>query len=311
MNKDSLIFVAGAKGMVGSSIVRKLEQEGYNNLLTPTHIELNLTNQDEVIYFFYKHKPEYVFIAAAKVGGIVANDSLRAQFIYDNLMIQTNVIHAAYKYGVKKLLFLGSSCIYPKSYSLPWKEEDLLSAHLEPTNEPYAVAKIAGIKMCEAYRDQYGCNFISVMPPNLYGKGDRYTQHSSHVVPSLIKRFHEAKINMEKEVIVWGSGKPYRELMYADDFADCCIFLMQNYNERLFINTGTGEEVTINALAHIIKDVVEFKGDIIFDTSKPDGTLRKVMNIDRIHNLGWYHKTSLIEGLQQAYKYFKQEHENN
>lgn len=311
MNKHSKTAILGHKGMVGGSIHRKLREEGYSNITTASRHLCDLRDQIGVDAFFRDQKPEYVFLCAAKVGGIVSNNSLRAEFIFDNLMIQTNVIHAAHTYGVKKLLFLGSSCIYPKVYTSPWKEEDLLSAHLEPTNEPYAIAKIAGIKMCEAYRDQYGCNFISVMPPNLYGRGDRYMQHTSHVVPSLIKRFHEAKINMESHVVVWGSGKPYRELMYADDFADCCVFLMQNYNERLFINTGTGEEVTINALAHIIKDVVEYKGSIVFDTSKPDGTLRKVMNIDRIHNLGWHHKTSLIEGLQQTYKYFKQEHENN
>lgn len=308
MNKDSKIFVAGQRGMVGSAIIRKLHEEGYNNVMQRECTDLS--QQIRTNIFFDHERPDYVFIAAAKVGGIVANDSLRAQFIYDNLMIQTNIIDAAYRYGVIKLLFLGSSCIYPKQYSKPWKEEDLLSGHLEPTNEPYAIAKIAGIKMCEAYRDQYGCNFISVMPPNLYGRGDRYMQHTSHVVPALIKRFHEAKINGETEVIVWGSGKPYRELMYSDDFADCCIFLMNNYNERLFINTGTGEEVTINKLAHIIKSVVEFKGEIYFDHRKPDGVMRKVMDIGRIHNLGWHHKTSLIEGLQQSYKYFKEEYGN-
>lgn len=310
MNKDSKIYVAGCGGMVGSSIVRRLQQEGYDNIICPTHEDLDLIDQEQTDYFFGKYEPEYVFLAAAKVGGILANNTKRAEFIYDNLMIQSNVIHAAWEYGVKKLLFLGSSCIYPKKYTSPWKEEQLMSAELEPTNEPYAIAKIAGIKMCEAYRDQYGCNFISVMPPNLYGQGDNYNKENTHVVPMLIRRFHEAKINGQDNVLVWGSGKPFRELMYCDDLADCCVFLMENYNKRLFINTGTGEEVTIQKLAHIIRDVVELKAEIHFDSSKPDGTLRKVMNIDRIHNLGWHHKTSLIEGLQQAYKHFKEEYGN-
>lgn len=308
MNKDSKIVVLGQMGMVGSAILRKLQQEGYTNIIEREALDLRAQLRTNI--YFEHERPEYVFIAAAKVGGILANDTKRAEFIYDNLMIQTNVINAAWKYEVKKLLFLGSSCIYPKTYTHPWKEEELLSGPLEHTNEPYAVAKIAGIKMCEAYRDQYGCNFISVMPPNLYGRGDNYNKENTHVVPSLIRRFHEAKVNGDKEVIVWGSGKPYRELMYVDDLAECCIFLMNNYNERVFINTGTGEEITIENLAWVIRGVVGFTGGISFDTSKPDGTLRKVMNLDRIHGLGWRHKTSFVEGLQLAYTYFKEEYGN-
>lgn len=311
MNKDSKIYIAGHGGMVGGAIVRKLMEQGYDIRYGKSHKELDLRNKLEVEDYFYFHKPEYVFLAAAKVGGIVANDTYRAEFIYDNLMIQSNVIHAAYKYGVKKLLFLGSSCIYPKHSIKPLKEEDLMSGYLEPTNEPYAVAKIAGIKMCEAYRDQYGCNFISVMPPNLYGQGDKYTASNSHVVPSLIQRFHKAKIYNLADVIVWGSGEPFREFMYCDDLADCCIFLMNNYNERIFINSGTGEEVTIKQLANMIKEVVGFKGEIKFNTNVPDGTYRKVMDITRIHDMGWEHKISLQEGIKLAYKFYLKEKTND
>lgn len=308
MDKKSKIFVAGHKGMVGAAIVIRLQEFGYSNIITRTHSELDLIDQQKVNEFFEQEKPEYVFIAAAKVGGIKANNDYRAEFIYENLMIECNIIHAAYKYGVNKLLALGSSCIYRHDLSIPLMEEDLMMGKLEPTNEPYAIAKIAGIKLCEAYRDQYGFNAISCMPPNLYGRGEDYDKPNTHVFPMLLKRFHEAKENNLREVMVWGTGKPYREFMYCDDMADSCIFLMLNYDGRQFLNTGTGEEVTIKELAYLIKNEVGYKGDIVFDTTKPDGTMRKVMNIDRIHNLGWHHKISLQEGIKLAYHYFKKDY---
>lgn len=310
MEKDNVIFVAGHLGMVGSSIVRRLKELGFNNLLLRTHGELDLKNQAAVDTFFKVHKPEYVFLAAAKVGGIMANDTLRAEFIYDNLMIECNVIHSSWKYGVKKLLALGSSCIYPRESTRPLVEEDLMTNPLEPTNEPYAIAKIAGIKMCEAYRDQYGFNAISIMPPNLYGRGDNYAKHNTHVLPSLLRRFHEAKENNEPTVTVWGTGEPYREFMYSDDMADACIFLMQNYDGRLFLNAGTGIDIQIKELAEKIKKVVGYEGKIIYDATKPDGTQRKVLDVSRLHNLGWHHKIELDEGLQLSYKWFKKELEN-
>ena len=310
MEEASSIVIFGHTGMVGSAIVRKLKQLGFTNLLLRTHGELDLTNQAQVDNFFKSNKPEYVFLAAAKVGGIMANDTLRAEFIYDNLMIECNVIHSSYKYGVKKLLALGSSCIYPRESTRPLIEEDLMSNPLEPTNEPYAIAKIAGIKLCEAYRDQYGCNFISIMPPNLYGRGDNYAKHNTHVLPSLLRRFHEAKENNELQVIVWGTGEPYREFMYSDDMADACIFLMENYDGRLFLNAGTGIDIQIKELAEKIKKVVGYEGDIVYDATKPDGTQRKVLDITRLHNLGWYHKIELDEGLKLSYKWFKKELEN-
>jgi len=307
MEKSVKIYVAGHRGMVGSAIVRKLEQEGFKNIIQRSSSELDLRNQQEVNEFFAKEKPDYVFLAAAKVGGIVANNTYRAEFLYDNLMIESNIIHAAYIQKVKKLLFLGSSCIYPKLAPQPLREEYLLTGLLEHTNEGYAVAKIAGIKLCEAYRDQYGCNFISAMPTNLYGQGDNYHPQNAHVIPSLIRRFHEAKINEAPVVTIWGSGSPLREFMYSDDVADACFFLMESYNDKMFVNIGTGEDLTIKDLAMQIKDVVGYKGEITFDTSKPDGTPRKLMDSGRLHSMGWKHKTSLAEGLRKAYQFFKQE----
>jgi GDP-L-fucose synthase len=307
MEKTSRIYVAGHRGMVGSAITRKLRQEGYINLLVRTSGELDLRHQQAVNDFFDKEKPEYVFLAAAKVGGILANNTYRAEFLYDNLLIESNIIQAAYLYGVKKLLFLGSSCIYPKLAPQPLKEEYLLTGLLEPTNEPYAIAKIAGIKLCEAYRDQYGCNFISAMPTNLYGQGDNYDLQHSHVLPALIRKFHEAKKSNAQSVEIWGTGSPFREFMYVDDVADASYFLMQEYDEKLFLNVGTGEEVSIKELALLIKDVVGFAGDLKFDTSKPDGTPRKLMDSSRLHALGWKHKTSLQEGLKKTYQYFLNE----
>jgi len=304
MNKDSKIYVAGHRGMVGSAILRKLQKEGYSNIITKTSQELDLRIQKEVDDFFKLEKPEYVFLAAAKVGGILANNTYRAEFIYDNLMIQSNVIHSAYKYGVKKLLFLGSSCIYPKYAPQPMKEEYLLSGYLEPTNEPYAIAKITGIKMCEAYRHQYGCNFISAMPTNLYGPNDNYDLNNSHVLPALIRKFHEAKIYNKKEVIVWGTGNPRREFMHVDDLADACLFLMLNYNDNQFVNVGTGKDISIRELAELIKTIVGYEGNIIFDTTKPDGTPRKLLDLNYIHSLGWHHKIELEEGIKMTYQDF-------
>ena len=306
METSSKIYVAGHNGMVGSAIVRKLKQQGFVNLVLKSSTELDLRNQQAVHSFFEKEKPEYVFLAAAKVGGILANNTYRADFLYENLMIESNIIHAAYKYGVTKLLFLGSSCIYPKLAQQPLKETDLLTGLLEPTNEPYAVAKIAGIKLCEAYRDQYGCNFIAAMPTNLYGQGDNYHLQNSHVIPAQIRKFHEAKEQRQHSVEIWGSGTPLREFMYVDDLADACLFLMQNYNEKLFINIGSGEEVSIKELALVIKEVTGFTGELKFDTSKPDGTPRKLMDSSRLHGLGWRSTIGLKEGLQKAYGFYKE-----
>ncbi|WP_316834025.1 GDP-L-fucose synthase [Pedobacter nutrimenti] len=308
MEKHSKIYVAGHRGMVGSAILRKLEKEGYSNLLTRTSSELDLRDQQAVTAFFEKEMPEYVFLAAAKVGGIVANNTYRADFLYENLCIQNNVIHQAYKTGVKKLMFLGSSCIYPKLAPQPLKEEYLLTGLLEETNEPYAIAKIAGIKMCDAYRAQYGCNFISVMPTNLYGYNDNYHPQNSHVLPALIRKFHEAKINGTAEVLVWGSGSPMREFLFADDLADACYFLMQTYNENHLINIGTGKDLTIKDLALLIKKVVGFEGTLTFDSSKPDGTPRKLMDVSKLHSLGWKHQVELEEGIHLAYKDFLNKH---
>lgn len=306
MEQNSKIYVAGHNGMVGSAIVRKLREEGYENLVLRGSKELDLRDQQAVHAFFAEEKPEFVFLAAAKVGGIVANNTYRAEFLYDNLAMELNVIHAAYKNDVKKLLFLGSSCIYPKMAPQPMKEDDLLTGLLEQTNEPYAIAKIAGIKLCEAYRDQYGCNFIAAMPTNLFGKGDNYHLQNSHVIPALIRKFHEAKTQGKNEVEIWGTGTPLREFMFVDDLADGCLFLMKHYNDRLFMNIGTGEEVTIKDLAGLVKDVVGFEGHIVFDTGKPDGTPRKLMDTSRLHSLGWKHQTHLKEGLKKAYEYFQE-----
>ncbi len=307
MDKAARIYVAGHRGMVGAAIVRHLTAEGYHNIITRSSKELDLRNQEAVALFFESEKPDYVFVAAAKVGGILANNTYRAEFLYDNLMIEANIIHAAHINKVTKLLFLGSSCIYPKLAPQPLKEEYLLTGLLEPTNEPYAIAKIAGIKMCEAYRDQYGCNFIAAMPTNLYGQGDNYNLQSSHVIPALLRKFHEAKINNNPVVEIWGSGTPLREFMFVDDLADACIFLMDHYNDKLFVNVGTGDEVTIKDLALLVKDVTGFTGDLIFDASKPDGTPRKLMDSGRLHGMGWQHKTSLKDGLAKAYGFFQQE----
>lgn len=304
MEKNSKIYVAGHNGMVGSAIAGKLRKEGFDNLIVRTSAQLDLRNQQAVNDFFADEKPDYVFLAAAKVGGIVANNTYRAEFLYDNLMIESNIIHAAYLNGVKKLLFLGSSCIYPKLAPQPLKEEYLLTGLLESTNEPYAIAKITGIKLCEAYRDQYGCNFISAMPTNLYGPGDNYHLQNSHVIPALIRKFHEAKQNKAAFVEIWGTGSPLREFMYADDLADACVFLMKEYNDKLFVNIGTGEELTIKNLALLVKEVVGFEGDITFDTGKPDGTPRKLMDSSRLHNMGWKHSVSLKEGLKKTYPLF-------
>lgn len=304
MEKNSKIYVAGHRGMVGSGIVRKLEKEGFTNIVTRTSAELDLRNQQAVNDFFANEKPAYVFLAAAKVGGILANNTYRADFLYDNLIMEANIIHASYQQAVTKLLFLGSSCIYPKLASQPLKEEYLLTGLLEETNEPYAVAKIAGIKLCEAYRDQYGCNFISAMPTNLYGQGDNYHLQNSHVIPAMLRKFHEAKQSNAPFVEIWGTGTPLREFMYVDDLADACFFLMQHYDGKLFINMGTGQEVTIKELALTIKEVTGFEGELKFDTTKPDGTPRKLMDSTRLHDMGWKHSISLKEGLQKTYAIF-------
>ena len=304
MEKESKIYVAGHRGMVGSAIVRKLTSLGYTNLLTRTSAELDLRNQQQVADFFDVEKPEFVFLAAAKVGGIVANSTYRADFLYENLAIQNNIIHGSYLNKVKKLMFLGSSCIYPKLAPQPLKESYLLSGYLEQTNEPYAIAKIAGIKMCEAYRAQYGCNFISVMPTNLYGTNDNYDLVNSHVLPAMIRKFHEAKEKSASEMTLWGTGSPMREFLHADDLAEACLFLMENYNESELVNIGTGEDVTIKNLAALVKQIVGFKGEIIWDTSKPDGTPRKLMDVSKLHGLGWHHKIALEDGIKLAYQDF-------
>lgn len=305
MNKDSKIYIAGHRGMVGSALVRVLEQNGYNNFVLRTSKELNLTDQLAVKEFFESEKPEYVFLAAAKVGGIVANNTYRAEFIYENLMIQNNVIHNSYLSGVKKLMFLGSSCIYPKNAPQPLKEEYLLTGLLEPTNEPYAIAKIAGIKMCEAYRDQYGCNFISVMPTNLYGPNDNYDLNNSHVLPALLRKFIEAKNNGDNSVTLWGTGTPLREFLHVDDLASACLFLMKSYNEKEFLNIGVGEDISILDLAILVKTIVGFEGDIVLDQSKPDGTPRKLMDVSRLSNLGWKAGLNLKNGISVVFDEIK------
>ncbi|MEY2799071.1 MAG: hypothetical protein RI934_59 [Bacteroidota bacterium] len=304
MNKDAKIYIAGHRGMVGSAILRKLTKEGYSNLIFKSSSELDLRNQAAVESFFNLEKPEYVFLAAAKVGGIVANNTYRADFLYENLAIQNNIIHSAHLHQVKKLMFLGSSCIYPKLAPQPLQEESLLTGLLEQTNEPYAIAKIAGIKMCEAYRSQYGCNFISVMPTNLYGYNDNYHPQNSHVLPALIRKFHEAKLNHSAHVEIWGTGTPLREFLFADDLADACYFLMQNYNEAGFLNVGVGHDISIKDLALLIKEIIGFEGEIVFDSSKPDGTPRKLMDVSKLSALGWKYQTALADGIQLAYADF-------
>jgi len=304
MNKTDKIFVAGHRGMVGSAIFRKLKQEGFNNLLLRTSDELDLRNQEQVNAFFETERPDFVFLAAAKVGGIMANNVFRADFLYDNLMIQSNCIHASWKSGVKKLMFLGSSCIYPKMAPQPLKEEYLLSGELEPTNEPYAIAKITGIKMCDAYRSQYGCHFISVMPTNLYGPNDNYDQNNSHVLPALIRKFHEARMRNDPYVTIWGSGTPMREFLYADDLADACSFLMQEFDKPGFINIGYGEDISILDLARLIKKITGYAGEIKNDPTKPDGTPRKLLDVSKLTEMGWRPKTKLEEGIHLAYQDF-------
>lgn len=308
MNKDAKVYVAGHRGLVGSAILRKLESEGYTNLVYRSSSELDLRNPIEVDTFFKEEKIDYVFLAAAKVGGIVANNEFPADFIRDNLMIQTNVIDASYKTGVKKLLFLGSTCIYPKLAPQPLKEEYLLTGTLESTNEPYAIAKIAGIKMCESYNRQYGTKFISAMPTNLYGENDNFDLHSSHVLPALIRKFHEAKVNNSEFVEVWGTGTPKREFLYSDDLADACLFLMHNYEGNEIVNIGVGEDIAIKDLAYLVKKVTGFEGELKFDTTKPDGTPRKLVDVTKLNSLGWKATTTLEEGLEKAYSWFL-EHE--
>ena len=304
MNLADKIYIAGHNGLVGSAIVRALEQKGFTNLLYRTSKELDLRNQAAVDNFFTNEKPNFVFLAAGKVGGIVANNTYRADFLYDNLLIAANIIHASHKNSVNKLLFLGSSCIYPKMAPQPIKEEYLLTGALENTNEPYAIAKIAGIKLCENYREQYGANYISVMPTNLYGINDNYHPQNSHVLPALIRRFHEAKISGLKEVVIWGSGNPRREFLYADDLAEACLFLMSNYNEKEIVNIGCGEDISIKELAEIVKEVIGYKGNLKFDITKPDGTPRKLLDVSKIHTLGWHHTTTFRDGLKKAYQNF-------
>ena len=304
MEKEAKIYIAGHNGMVGSAIKRQLEKKEYSNITARSSKELDLRNQQAVFNFFAEEKPEYIFLAAAKVGGIVANNTYRAAFLYDNLMIESNIIEAAYRNNVKKLMFLGSSCIYPKMAPQPLKESYLLTGPLEETNEPYAIAKITGIKLCEAYRDQYGCNFISAMPTNMYGKGDNYHPQNSHVLPALIRRFHEAKANNAPSVTIWGTGTPLREFLYADDLAEACLFLMEKYDGKELVNVGSGKELSIKDLAETIKEVVGYHGAILFDHTKPDGTPRKLMDVSKLASLGWKYHTELKEGIALAYQDF-------
>lgn len=306
MEKSAKIYVAGHRGMVGSAIVRVLEKEGYTNLLLRDSAQLDLTDQAAVEVFFEQNNPEYVFLAAAKVGGIQANNVYRADFLYRNLMIEANVIHAAYRYGVTKLLFLGSSCIYPKLAPQPLKEESLLTGLLETTNEPYAIAKIAGIKLCEAYRDQYGCNFISAMPTNLYGPNDNFHPENSHVLPALIRKFHDAAVNNKPTVEIWGTGSPLREFLHVDDLAAACLFLMLNYDEKLFVNVGVGHDLSIRALAEMVAEVAGYRGQLVWNTEKPDGTPRKLMDVGRINALGWKARIDLREGIAAVYADYDQ-----
>ncbi|MGU8897263.1 GDP-L-fucose synthase [Clostridium perfringens] len=311
MNKNSKIYVAGHRGLVGSAIVRNLEEKGFNNIICRTHKELDLTNQNEVRRFFEEERPEYVFLAAAKVGGIHANNTYPADFIYENLMIQNNVIKAAHDFEVKKLLFLGSTCIYPKMAPQPIKEDYLLTGSLEETNEAYAVAKIAGLEMCKFFKRQYGDNFISCMPTNLYGPNDNFDLKNSHVLPALIRKFHEAKVNNSEVVEVWGTGKPLREFLYVDDMADACVFLMENYDGEQHVNIGTGVEVSIRELAETVKEVVGFEGELVFNTDMPDGTPRKLTTVDKLNELGWKHKVNLNEGIGLAYRWFMENSKND
>lgn len=305
MKKNSIIYIAGHNGMVGSAILRKLQKEGYTNIITKSSSELDLTNQAKVNQFFNESNIEYVFLAAAKVGGIIANNTQRGEFIYKNLMIECNIIHASYLYNIKKLLFLGSSCIYPKECPQPIKEEYLLTGKLELTNQPYAIAKISGIELCDAYRSQYGCNFISLMPTNLYGPNDNYDLTTSHVLPALLRKFIEAKRNDKNEVILWGSGNPRREFLHVDDLANACYHFMQNYNESGCINVGTGEDISIKELSSIIQDITNYNGVVIFDKTKPDGTMQKLLDVSKASKLGWSYTISLEEGIKSVYELIK------
>lgn len=307
MEKSSKIYVAGHRGLVGSAICRELQNQGYTNIITRTHSQLDLICQADVESFFQTEKPEYVFLAAAKVGGIVANMNAPADFLYENIAISSNVIHSAYKNNVKKLLFLGSSCIYPRACPQPIKEDYLLTSELESTNEGYAIAKIAGLKMCEYYNTQYGANFISAMPCNMYGIGDNFDLEKSHVLPALMRKFHEAKLNNQDEVVVWGTGKPRREFLFSDDLADACLYLMNNYNDSQFVNIGSGVDNTIEEIANIIKDVVGYEGKMVFDTTKPDGTMNKLMDVTKINNSGWKAKTSFKDGIEKTYNWYLEE----
>lgn len=304
MNKDSRIYVTGANGLVGSAILRKLQSDGYTNIITRTHKELDLTIQNDVKKFFNEEKPEYVFLCAARVGGIKSNSDFPVEFIMENLQIQTNVFKYSYENNVKKLLFLGSSCIYPRNCQQPIKEEYLLTGELEKTNEPYAIAKIAGIKMCQTYNKQYNTNYISVMPTNLFGIGDNFDLNNSHVLPALLRKIHEAKINNQPFVEIWGTGEPKREFLFSCDLADACLFLMQNYNDSEIVNIGTNKDVSIKELVEIIKEIVGYKGELKFDSSKPDGTYRKLLDVSKINNLGWKYKTELYEGIQTTYQWY-------
>lgn len=306
MEKNDRVYVAGHNGMVGSAIVRRLKKEGFGNLVLRSSGELDLRNQEAVANFFKEENPAYVFLAAAKVGGILANNTYRGEFLYDNLMIESNVIHSSYVTRVKKLMFLGSSCIYPKFAPQPLKEDYFLSGTLEPTNEPYAIAKIAGIKMCEAYRDQYGCNFISVMPTNLYGPNDNFHPENSHVLPALIRKFHEAVTLQQSTVTVWGTGKALREFLHVDDLADACLFLMQHYNESQFVNIGTGKDVSIRELAMLVKKITGYAGNIVFDHEKPEGTPRKLMDTSKINSLGWHPAIEIEQGIAAVYDDYRQ-----
>lgn len=310
MNKNSKIYVAGHRGLVGSAIVRALQKEGFTNLVLKTHEELDLTDQDAVAKFFTEEKPDYVFLSAAKVGGIMANKTHPAEFIYDNLTIQTNVIHGAYVNNVKKLLFLGSSCIYPRTCPQPIKEEYLLTGELEPTNKAYSLAKIAGIVMCQSYNEQYGTNFISLMPSNLYGQNDNFNLESAHVMPAMIRKFHEARENNLPKITLWGTGNAMREFLYVDDLADACLFLMENYNDSSIVNVGAGEDVTIKKLAEKVRDVVGYKGEIVWDATKPDGTPRKLLDVNKLHSIGWRHTIPFDKGISLAYEWLKKNYKH-
>ena len=309
MDSDSKILVAGARGLVGSAIVRNLKSKGYTNIIEGTRDDLDFTNQDETERYFCSEEPEYVFLAAAKVGGIMANKTRPAEFIYDNLMIQSNIINSAYNYGVKKLVFLGSSCIYPKHPNIPITEDQLMTGPLEPTNDAYAIAKIAGIKMCQSYRQQYGFNAISLQPTNLYGVNDNFNPESSHVIPGIMRRMHEAKLNGDSQFVCWGDGSPLREFLYIDDMAEACYICMSEYNDSEIINIGTGSDITIKELTEIIANIIDYRGEIIWDTSKPNGTPRKVMNVDKLKSLGWSPKVGIRQGIYQTYEWFKENYD--